>query len=169
MTTHMANTLPGAAPLDTAEPTFAEGRTGIGSYRTYQEAQAVVDRLSDVGFDVENVRILGHGLTSVEQVTGRQTVGRAALTAAGGGAWFGFLIALLLGIFLPAPAWLSLILAGLLFGALWGALFGAVGQWATRGRRDFTSASSLAAATYEVLVSSDRAAEARRVLAAQAA
>lgn len=72
-----------------------------------------------------SLRILGHGITSVEQVTGRMTTGRAAL---------------------------------------YGAIFGAVTQWATRGRRDFRSASTFTAQSYEVLVSSDRFAEARRLL-----
>ncbi|WP_238154374.1 general stress protein [Ornithinimicrobium sufpigmenti] len=151
----------------TGDDAFAEGRTSLGSYRTYPEAQAVVDRLSDEGFEVENLRILGHGITSVEQVTGRMTVGRAALAGAGTGAWLGLFVALLLGLFTPVVAWFSLLIAGLLFGALWGALLGAVAQWATRGRRDFRSAQSLLAQSYEVLVTSNRAAQARRLLAGE--
>lgn len=165
-TTHTdrSTTTPGVYTGDAA---FAEGRTSLGSYRTYTEAQAVVDRLSDDGFEVEHLRILGHGITSVEQVTGRLTVGRAALFGAGTGAWVGLLIGLLLGLFTPAIAWFTVLLAGLGFGALWGALFGAIAQWATRGQRDFRSAQSLAAQSYEVLVTSDRAAQARRLLAGE--
>lgn len=162
--TDRSTTTPG---VYTGDPAFAEGRTSLGSYRTYPEAQAVVDRLSDDGFEVEHLRILGHGITSVEQVTGRMTVGRAALAGAGTGAWLGLLIALLLGLFTPAIAWFSLVLAGLGFGALWGALFGAIAQWPTRGQRDFRSAQGLVAQNYEVLVSADRAAQARRLLAGE--
>ena len=46
---------------------------------------APVDRLSDDGFPVEHVRIVGTGLHSVEQVTGRLTKGRAALGGAAAG------------------------------------------------------------------------------------
>lgn len=151
----------------TGDEAFAEGRTALGSYRTYAEAQAVVDQLSDAGFEVRHVRILGHGITSVEQVTGRMTVGRAALAGAGSGAWLGLFVALLLALFAPLVGWLSVLVAGLLIGALWGALLGAVVQWATRGQRDFRSAQTLAAQSYEVLVASDRVAEARRLLAGE--
>lgn len=165
-TTHTdrSTTTPGVYTGDVA---FAEGRTSLGSYQTYPEAQAVVDRLSDDGFEVEHLRILGHGITSVEQVTGRMTVGRAALAGAGTGAWLGLLIALLLGLFTPLIGWFSLLLAGLGFGALWGAVFGAIAQWATRGRRDFRSAQGMVAQSYEVLVTSDRATQARRLLAGE--
>lgn len=156
-----------ATGVYTGDAAFAEGRTSLGSYPTYPEAQAVVDRLSDGGFEVQHLRILGHGITSVEQVTGRMSVGRAALAGAGTGAWLGLLVALLLGLFTPAVAWFSLLLAGLGFGALWGALLGAVAQWATRGRRDFRSTQGLVAQSYEVLVASDRTAEARRLLAGE--
>ena len=61
----------------------------LREYDTYAEAQWLVDRLSDDGFPVEHVRIVGDGLHSVEQVTGRMTKGRATLYGAGGGAWFG--------------------------------------------------------------------------------
>lgn len=170
-TTHTdrSTTTPTGPGVYTGDQALAEGRTSLGSYPTYPEAQAVVDRLSDDGFEVQHLRILGHGITSVEQVTGRMTVGRAALAGAGTGAWLGLLVALLLGLFTPAIAWFSLIIAGLLFGALWGALLGAVAQWATRGRRDFRSAQTMVAQSYEVLVTSDRAAEARRLLAGEPA
>jgi hypothetical protein len=41
----------------------------LREYGTYKEAQALVDRLSDVGFPVERVRIVGTGLRGVEQAT----------------------------------------------------------------------------------------------------
>ena len=45
----------------------------VGSYSSYEEAQAAVDRLSDEGFPVENLDIVGSGLRLVERVTGRVT------------------------------------------------------------------------------------------------
>ena len=70
----------------------------LREYTTYEEAQRLVDGLSDAGFPVERVRIIGHDMNSVEQVTGRLTKGRAALLGAGGGAWWGLMIGLLLAI-----------------------------------------------------------------------
>jgi hypothetical protein len=69
-------------------PTPGPGsRQRLGTYATYEEAQRVVDRLSDAGFPVPGVQIVGSGLRTVEQVTGRLTTGRAALLGAGAGAW----------------------------------------------------------------------------------
>ncbi|PLC11658.1 hypothetical protein AUQ48_04640 [Kocuria flava] len=118
---------------------------------TYAEAQRVVDTLSDAGFPVEHVRVVGTGLRSVEQVTGRMTNGRAALYGAGSGAWMGLLLGLLLGIF-TVGAWLSVVLWGVLLGAVWGLVLGLVGHAATRGRRDFRSVQGLEAEAYDVLV-----------------
>jgi Heat induced stress protein YflT domain len=46
----------------------------VASYDSYEEAQDAVDRLSDEGFPVENLDIVGSGLHSVERVTGRPTL-----------------------------------------------------------------------------------------------
>ena len=51
----------------------------LRSVPAYAEAQALVDQLSDAGFPVERVRIVGTGLRSVEQVLGRMTTGKAAV------------------------------------------------------------------------------------------
>ena len=78
-------------------------RSTIASYTDYRDAERAVDRLSDQGFAVERSAIIGTGLRSVEQVTGRVTVGRAALTWAGEGMLIGALFALLFGIFFSGP------------------------------------------------------------------
>lgn len=123
----------------------------IVSYRDYVEAQRTVDRLSDANFPVENLSIVGHGVSTVEAVTGRMTNGRAALRGAAGGAWFGLFIGLLLGMFVIGVGWLVVLLAGLLIGAVWGAIFGFVGQWVTHGRRNFASVSNLTAERYDIV------------------
>ncbi|MFF4652279.1 general stress protein [Streptomyces sp. NPDC001380] len=148
------------SPLD---PVAAAWNT-VGSYGTYEEAQAAVDRLSDEHFPVENLDIVGSGLRLVEHVTGRLTRGRAAAAGAASGAWFGLFIGLLVGLFTSGPAWFGLILGGLLIGALWGAVFGFVGHAATGGRRDFSSTRSLVASRYDVIARGGRAEEARTVL-----
>lgn len=132
----------------------------IGSYDNYPVAQRAVDHLSDAGFPVEHVRIIGSDLRLVEDVTGRLTTGRAALAGAATGAWLGLLVGLLVGLFTVGPAWLGLILGAIVFGAVWGAALGFVAHWATRGRRDFSSRSAIVARRYEVVADSRVAAEA---------
>lgn len=130
----------------------------------YAEAQRVVDDLSDRGFPVEHLAIVGRGLSSVERVTGRLTKARAALQGAAGGAWFGLLVGLLIGLFAPPPAWLALIAVSVVVGAAFGAVFGFVAHWNTRGRRDFSSVRTLAAEEYCVTVDPAHADQARRLL-----
>ncbi len=64
-------------------------RTTIASYRDYAEAQAAVDALADRRFLVERLAIVGQGLRTIEQVTGRKGLGRAALDGAVSGALTG--------------------------------------------------------------------------------
>jgi hypothetical protein len=122
--------------------TLPVGRHALASYSQYEQAQAVVDHLSDSGFPVETVTIVGADLRLVEQVTGRLTTGKAALAGAASTGWL-----------------------GLLFGALFGAVLGFVAHRATGGRRDFSSTKGLAATRYEILVDPARAEEAERLLA----
>ena len=58
------------------------GGVQVGSYDSYERAQAAVDYLSDEKFAVENVTIIGSDLRMVEKVTGRMTTGRAVAAAA---------------------------------------------------------------------------------------
>src|SRR5688500_14854897 len=88
----------------------------IARFRTYEDAQRAVDQLSDASFPVENVEIVGRDVRIVERVTGRLTSAGAALAGGASGAWFGLFIAVLLGLFSPAPAWLGLVLTGIFIG-----------------------------------------------------
>ncbi|SDN47727.1 general stress protein [Geodermatophilus sp. DSM 45219] len=142
------------------------GGVQVGSFDSYEQAQAAVDHLSDQKFPVENVTIIGSDLRQVERVTGRLTWGRVLAAGAAGGAWWGLFVGLLLGIFAVEPgAWIGSVVTGLLIGLLFGALFGALGYAATRGRRDFTSASAIVAGRYDVMCNPARAEEARAHLA----
>lgn len=136
----------------------------LSSFSDYAGAQAVVDRLSDAGFPVENVAIVGHNVRIVEQVTGRMTSARAAGYGAASGAWFGLLIGLLFGLLSPGPVWLWLMLWGLVLGAVWGAVFGFVGHWATRGRRDFSSVQKFEAERWDVMVDAEHLLRAQSIL-----
>ena len=99
----------------------------------------------------------------MENVLGRLTTGRAALAGAAGGAWFGLFIGLLFGLF-STYNWFAVVATGLVVGAIWGAIFGAIAHAATRGRRDFTSRSTLQAREYAVTVDAEHAEPARQLL-----
>src|ERR1700728_774542 len=122
-------------PLD---PVSAAWNT-VARFDDYETAQRAVDRLSDDGFPVEKLDIIGSELQLVERVTGRLTKARAAGAGAITGLWGGLLIGILLGVFTTGHAWLGVVAAGIGFGALWGAVFGFAAHSAKRGQRDFSS------------------------------
>ena len=140
-------------------------RRPVAAYDSYAEAERAVDHLSDRGFPVDKVAIIGQGLRYVEQVTGRLTTGRAALQGALQGALLGAFFGLLMGLIFtydPNPAVWLLMLYGLVVGALFGAALGAGLHLATGGTRDFSSVPGMEAERYEVVVDedvADRAAE----------
>jgi hypothetical protein len=135
----------------------------VAAYPNYGEAQRAIDYLSDQGFPVQYTSIVGTGLHLVEQVLGRMTTGRAALSGAGAGAWLGLLIGLLLGLF-SVGGWLAVVVTALLIGAVWGAILGAIAHAALRGQRDFSSRSRLEATEYAVNVTGQYADQARQML-----
>lgn len=120
------------------------------------------------GRDVPKV-LVGRGLRSVEQVAGRMTTGRAALTGAGQGALIGLIFALFFGLFFSGPAFLGLLLYAVVAGAIFGAILGALAHGAQGGKRDFTSVSGLQADHYEVQVDEAAADEAKTLLDAMPA
>jgi hypothetical protein len=147
--------------------TDGRSRRTIASFDDYADAQRAVDRLSDEGFPVERVSIVGTGLRYVEQVTGRMTTGRAALMGAAQGAALGALFGLVFGLIFtidPDPAVLLLVLYGLVAGAIVGALLGAITFAATGGTRDFASVAGMQADRYEVAVDEELADRAAGIL-----
>jgi hypothetical protein len=142
-------------------------RRSVASFEHYTDAQRAVDRLSDAGFPVDRVQIVGRGLKYVEQVTGRLTTASAALRGIPSGAIVGALLGWLFGLFDwsdPLISGLLLALYGLLIGAVLGALFGALAHTATRGERDFSAVGAMAADRYDVLVDEEVAGKAIRLL-----
>jgi len=119
------------------------GGVQVGSYDSYEQAQAAVDYLSDEKFPVENVTIIGSDLRMIEKVTGRLTWGRALAAGAAAGAWWGLFVGLLLGIFsTTGSAWIGSVLLGLAIGLAFGAAFAAMSYGASdfRVRRDWRHA-----------------------------
>ena len=140
-------------------------RRNVASYDDYAEAERAVDYLSDQGFPVERVAIVGHGLRYVEQVQGRVTAGRAALVGAVQGAILGLVFGALASLFFvldPSPATALLLLYGLAAGVLFGAVLGVLARLAAGGDRDFASVAGMEADRYDIVVDeefADRAAE----------
>jgi hypothetical protein len=127
----------------------------LHTFEDYASVQHAVDHLADHGFPVERVAIVGRDLRYVEQVTGRMTVGSAALVGALHGAVIGSLFALGFGLiftYSPNPALPLLVLYGILAGGVLGALFGALSHAAGSGRRAFASVPSVVADRYDLLV-----------------
>jgi hypothetical protein len=149
-----------------ADQATSDGWEVVGTYEVYDAAQQAVDRLSDASFPVENVEIVGRSLRLVERVTGRLTNTKAAGAGAALGAWWGLFVGLLVGIFSSGPAWLGLVLGGIVIGAFWGAVLGVSAHWATGGRHDFASRAGLSAESYDLMVVEGDAERARSLLAA---
>lgn len=135
----------------------------IGSFAQYSDAQKVVDHLSDQQCDIQAVAIMGHDLRSVEQVTGRLSYPKVAVVSAIQGAMFGVFIGVILALFGDGDWGISLLMTALLGAAFW-MIMGVVSFAAQRGRRDFTSVSTVVAARYDVVVRPDAVASARQAL-----
>ncbi len=162
-----SGTRPGGRGPDDSRRRLAPAQRVVASFDSYAAAERAVDHLSDRGFPVERVTVVGRGLKLVEQVTGRLTyagaAGRSALTGAIIGAAFGWIFGLL-GWVNPLISGLLLALYGAGLGAAFGAVFGLVAHALTGGRRDFSSVQGVQADTYELLLDEDVAQEALRLL-----
>lgn len=137
----------------------------VGVYDDYEQAQRVVDHLSDNDFPVQNVVIVGTELKSIERVTGRLTRGKLAAASAVSGLWMGLFVGIAFAIF-SDHGQLGFLITTPLLGALFGLVWSQLGYTAaTRGgARDFTSVSQVVATKYEVLVEHRFAEQARELL-----
>jgi hypothetical protein len=136
----------------------------VARFDDYESAQRAVDRLSDDGFPVEKLDIVGSGLRLVERVTGRLTSARAAGAGALSGLWAGLLFGILLGLFTSGHSFLAVAVTGAALGAGWGAVFGYVAQARTKGQRDFSSVRGLAATHYDLIARAGTVDRARSML-----
>ena len=138
----------------------------VGSYGTYEEAQAAVDFLSDSKFAVANLMIVGTNLNSVDRVTGSRNWSSVLIKGAVSGFGTGIVVGLMFYLFMQSEnTFLSLILAGLGLGVSFGMLSAALAYALSGGRRDFESMRQVVATGYEVLCEHKAAAEARELLA----
>ncbi len=125
----------------------------LAVYDDYLHAQRAVDYLSDHDFAVENVLIVGTDLKQVERVIGRLTWTKVLTGGILTGMWLGLFVGLIMSMFTPsASGTVATIASTVLTGAVFGAIWGGIGYAFTRGKRDFTSVTSVIATKYEVLV-----------------
>ncbi len=136
----------------------------LGEFERYEDAQKAVDHLSDQGFPVENLMIVGKDLRLVERVVARRTWGRVLLQGAISGIGTGVLLGLLLMLFIEGATPLPMLVLGLVLGVITGVLTAGLGYSFTQGRRDFDSMSKTIASRYEVLVEHKVAGQARELL-----
>lgn len=136
----------------------------LGVFERYEEAQAVIDHLSDHEFPVEHCLIVGTDLKALERVTGRLTTGRAALGGAASGVWLGLFVGLVFALFARPSDALMTVLWSSVFGAFFGLVWALIGYALTRGRRDFTSVRQVVATRFEVLTEHTYADRARALI-----
>ena len=122
----------------------------VASFATYPEAQRAVDALSDQGFPVQHLAIIGTDLRQVERITGRMSWGRAAMSGALNGLWIGVFFGIIMSVAGSSGPRLNF-WACVLLGVLWGIVFQLFSYALTRGRRDFTSISQVVASRYSIL------------------
>ena len=126
----------------------------VASFATYPEAQRAVDALSDQGFPVQHLAIIGTDLRQVERITGRMSWGRAAMSGAMSGLWIGVFFGLIISVAGSNGPRLSFWVCVLL-GVLWGIVFQLFSYALTRGRRDFTSISQVVASRYSIIAAQE--------------
>jgi hypothetical protein len=136
----------------------------VARFDDYESAQRAVSRLSDDGFPVEKLDIVGSGLRLVERVTGRLTSARAAGAGALSSVWAGLLLGILLGLFTSGHSLIMVALTGAGLAAAWGAVFGYVAHARTKGQRDFSSVRGLVATSYDLIAREGSVDRARSML-----
>ena len=119
------------------------------------QARAGVDFLSDYGFDVSSITIVGTDLHMVERVTGRLTIARASMSGASSGGLWGALAGMFMSAGQNAGGTGTWVVGGIVIGALVGMALSAL-AFILRGRnRDLLSSQQVVAERYAILAASD--------------
>lgn len=138
----------------------------LATYNSYADAQRAVDYLSDKGFPVQHLAIVGTDLRSVERVTGRKDWGTVVNRGLSNGLSIGLLFGVMALIFYPPETnFYQLAAIAIGVGVAISVLFALLGHLMTRGRRDFTSVTQTIATRYEVLCEHKVVMKARELLA----
>lgn len=141
----------------------AEVGPTVASFPTYEAAQKSVSRLIAADIPARDIAIVGHGLRSIERVTGRLGYAAAARTGAINGLLLGLLFSAILVLGSPSVPIQGFV--GVLFvGVAIGMLMSIVAYSLVRRRRDFASVMQVVAERYEVTVSEKSVHRAREVI-----
>ncbi|GAA3019755.1 general stress protein [Microbacterium dextranolyticum] len=123
----------------------------IADYATYQGAQQAVSSLIAGDIPARDIAIVGHGLRSIETVTGRLGYAAAARSGAINGILLGLLFSAIFVLGTPNAA-IQLFVGVMFVGIALGMLMSIVTYALLRRRRDFTSVTQVVADRYEVTV-----------------
>ena len=149
--------LPGTAPPPDGRPLL--------TVLTYDEAARAVDALAEARFPVRYVSIVGHGVRTVDNVTGRWGPARAVASTTLAGGVVGLLFGLLFDWWRAADTdvgWAWLAFYGLVYAALAGLIVSLL--FARVGQHDLSSVRAIDAESYDVTLNGGERAEAMRIL-----
>lgn len=123
----------------------------IADYPAYPAAQQAVSKLIAGDIPARDIAIVGHGLRSVETITGRLGYAAAARSGAINGILLGLLFSAIFVLGTPDAA-IQLFVGVMFVGIAIGMLMSLVTYALLRRRRDFTSVTQVIADRYEVTV-----------------
>lgn len=123
----------------------------VAGYTSYESAQKAVSTLIAADIPAREIAIVGHGLRSVETVTGRLGYAAAARSGAINGILLGLVMSLIF-VFGTPDAAIQLFLGVMLVGVALGMLTSLITFSFIRRRRDFASVTQVTADHYDVMV-----------------
>ncbi|KXZ61636.1 hypothetical protein Mlaev_00393 [Microbacterium laevaniformans] len=123
----------------------------VADFATYPAAQKAVSQLVEADIPARDIAIVGHGLRSVETVTGRLGYAAAARSGAVNGILLGLLFSAIFVLGTPNAA-IQLFIGVMLVGIALGMLMSIITYSIVRRRRDYTSITQVLADRYEVTV-----------------
>jgi hypothetical protein len=142
----------------------------LGEYSSHAEASEAVAKLVAADFPPREIAIVGLDLKLVERIRGRLGYGRIALSGAIAGSWIGMLFAVLFGVGLTNTSegdanfsieqFVSAIVVGIGLGIIANVLRFSLSS----AKPSYLSSSYPVAQRYQVIVPSERAAEASRLV-----
>jgi len=138
----------------------------VAEFKTYPEAVSYVERLLKGEFPAASLAIVGTDLRTVERVRAKINYGRLALSGAMNGLWLGLFVYIIFGSSIDPNSEQSVqvfsIGSALAVGAGIGMLWQVIRFSMNKSKRSFTSASSVVANSYAVLVPNELTSEANQ-------